>query len=267
MSKLDLVLVASDETQQVGFPVHQLIIAQHSPVLSSMLEEVELKDTYFAAFSRHLPCIPMVGDSPSAIRAALAFIYSIVSGASDYKAKQIAAASDSPGITLDKIPTTACQVDFALKYGMLGLQIAQESCLLEPVYNEIAWKPIKTTASQVLDCAAFAAKFNLGALLVMCEAHVIKYFECHANDQTQMEHKLPASSMFRIAFYFFYNPGGEQDSRSQICEELFKDYLKNPPASQAASAVILRSLNEGQNFIWNLRQLQECMKPQLILQE
>lgn len=74
-AKLDLVLLARDGSQQVGFPVHQVIVAQHSPVLSSALEKAQLNDKYFAAQSQTLPYIPMLEDCSLAIRAALAFMY------------------------------------------------------------------------------------------------------------------------------------------------------------------------------------------------
>ena len=36
-SRVDLVLIARDGIQQVAFPVHQIIVAQHSSVLGCML--------------------------------------------------------------------------------------------------------------------------------------------------------------------------------------------------------------------------------------
>ena len=91
----------------------------------------------------------MIEDSCSAIRAALAFMYNTLSGAADYKAKQIMAVTGPPRVTLDEVPTKAFQVEFAQKYGMLGLQNASEAALLEVLYTEIDMQPRKQTGSLV----------------------------------------------------------------------------------------------------------------------
>ena len=70
ITKLDLILTARDRSQQVRFPVHQIMIAQHSLVLSSVRDKAQLNEKYFTAQN-----IPMVDDSCSTIRAALAFMY------------------------------------------------------------------------------------------------------------------------------------------------------------------------------------------------
>ena len=172
-TKLDLVLTARDGSQEIGFPVHQIIVAHHSPTLGSMLEG-QLSSKYFTALSETLPYIPMIGDRCTAIRLALAFMYNPPPEPSHTTTRQIAAESDPPALTLDRVPAAARELEFAHKYGMLELQIAQEAFLVEPLQHEFDYcNGDRPTVDQVIDCAVAAANFNLGALLTMCESVIL----------------------------------------------------------------------------------------------
>ena len=112
-------MIARDVFRDLGFPVHQVIIAQHSPVLSSVLDKPQLNNKYFEAHSQTLPYIPMIEDSCSATRIALAYMYTT-------NDKQTAAEMAPPQIKLDVVPAAASKLDFAHKDGMIDLLIQQE---------------------------------------------------------------------------------------------------------------------------------------------
>ena len=177
-SKLDLVLTARDGRKQIAFPVHQIIVAQHSLVLSDMLEHIEdlpWGDKYFSALSQTLPYIPVNEEcSPSAISAALAFMYKPLPETADVKTRQTVADPDFDVLALHEVPAAASQVDFADMYGMRELRIAQEASLVEALEDELDNFDLgDTKVDQAVDCAVAADNSNLGALLCMCEAVVI----------------------------------------------------------------------------------------------
>ena len=263
-SNFDLVLTARDGSQQIAFPVHQIVIAQHSPVLSSMLEDLHNENSSKTASILDLPCLPMVGDSCSAIQTALAFMYNRLPKPSEIPTR-LRQAPWPLKLTLDMVPSKASQAEFAHKHGMIGFQIAQEAALLEPLCDEmdVNMTDWKSTVSQVLDCAAAAAHFNLGAVLAVCEALIIKRFLYYTEEAAQLESKLSVASMHRIARFIYYKSHIQR--MDEVCDVVFAAYLEEVPAAQEASAVIVRCLKNDGAHAWRLRELQEYVMPQLVV--
>ena len=264
-NKVDLVLTARDGSQHVGFPVHQLIIAQHSPVLCSVLDKAQLEDMYFAALSQSLPYVPMIEDNYLAICAALAFMYNPLrlrfTEASDIKANHTAAESAPPQFTIDMIPAAASQTEFAHKYGMLEFQIEQEACMLQPLEDMVASiAGSHATVDQIIDCAVAAAKFHLGALLSMCEIIILWNIEDYLH--TKPMERLPSSSMLRIARYLDFD-SSKSWSLHAVHGFVLEAYLRDPPASQDGSLAIIRCVWEQSTTMCKLEQILKSMKPTL----
>ena len=233
-----------------------------------MLEKAQLDDKYFAAQSQTLPYIPMIGDSCSAIRSALAFMYNPPAGGPDTKARQTAEEAATQ-LTLGMIPAAAEQADFAHKYGILELQIAHEASLLKPLEDAIsryAGAAPEAVVNQVIDCAVAAAHFDLGALLSLCEVFIIKVGAQYMN-QPPMK-LMPPSSTLIFAQYFHSVAISDQRFTPRVAIEpvrrfVFEAHLKDPPASQEGSTAMIKCLREQGNAAWKLNEMLNCIKPSL----
>ena len=73
-SQVDLVLCAGEQDDKVGFPVHSMIISAYSPVLCQMLDELRSTGRQNTQ-EPSLPTLPMIGDSCTALRAVLSYMY------------------------------------------------------------------------------------------------------------------------------------------------------------------------------------------------
>ena len=78
---------------------------------------------------------------------------------------------------------------------MLELQISQEASLVEPLEFALDGGPYPTV-DDVLDCAIAAARFNLGALLCMCE--ILLMSELVRDHMFKDMEKLPCSSLLKL---------------------------------------------------------------------
>ena len=172
-STVDMVLTAAEGEHQTDFPVHQVIVARHSPVLCSMLEELQSGDIKQSASQQKPLCLPMVGDSCSAIRAALTTMYR-----SEQRTVNSIETEQENFLSLGMIPVQASLTEFAHKYGMTEVLIAQEAALLQPFYDIADGHLRQDVCLKILVCAAAAVKYKLDALLSMCEAHLITHFQC-----------------------------------------------------------------------------------------
>lgn len=202
----------------------------------------------------------MIGDRCTAIRLALAFMYNPPPEPSHTTTRQIAAESDPPALTLDRVPAAARELEFAHKYGMLELQIAQEAFLVEPLQHEFDYcNGDRPTVDQVIDYAVAAENFNLGALLTICESVILgDHIQTDLYKETMG--RLPPASLLRIARYCHSHHTYTTD---QMCTAVFRDYLREHPAGQEGSATIVRCLLEKGTRTSKLRHMQKSLTSNL----
>lgn len=192
----------------------------------------------------------MVGDSCSAIRAALTTMYR-----SEHRTvNSIDTEQQETYISLGMVPVQASLTEFAHKYGMTEVMIAQEAALLQPFYDIADGNLREDECLKILVCAAAAVKFKLDALFIMCEAHLIVHFPRFMHLREKVSSILPPSSLYRMAEYL-YGDGGQGESISDVFQWLIAYYLEHVHPAQEASAAILRYLMHPATDLWKLRLL------------
>ena len=190
VSQADLLLCVKDGDQTTGFLAHRSVLTAHSPVLGEML------GLSFNNSQERLPYLPMVGDDCSAVRSALACIYSQSARADGTPRGDCT----SPNNSLAAAAVQASLLRLCHKYSMTGVAQLQSEALMEPLRkcaneaNDVSQEQI----ALVLDCAAAAEDCGLGAMLELCEEIIITNFPGFAQYQA-LTSKLSSASMLRIA--------------------------------------------------------------------
>lgn len=195
VSSVDLLLVVQQGTNSLGFPVHKAVIALHSPVLAQILDDLSKEE------SRHddgLLRLPMPDDSCSAIRLALAYMY-----------HPQGPDTPPPNVfdTSDLVDRSAL-LQLCHKYEMVKITMLLEADVLKPLYTMLEDSPEGDDYSyplvqKVLAFMAIAEVCELTGALVVCEAFLIAHFKSGDKEHQLIQAELSASSMSRIAEYFF----------------------------------------------------------------
>lgn len=212
-SQVDMVLCAGEQDNQVGFPIHSVIISAYSPVLCQMLDELRSTGRQNTQ-EVSLPTLPMIGDSCIALRATLNYMYKSFL----HENSEANSETELADISLDKASTLLDIALLAHKYSMSKVLAAQEQALMTALLKLLA-VPIGSISKEahitVLKCATVAEQCNLSAMLTFCESLIALHFATFASEEYAMASKLSSAGILRVAQAIFELQSGATKTMSR----------------------------------------------------
>lgn len=191
-SQVDLALYATNGEQTFRFPVHRTLLSAYSSVLGELIEATLLKRK-----EDQTPDLMMVDDSCSALRSALACIYTPLTMPGNPSPPP----TSEPELSLTDVPIHASHMKFYDKYGMRRVAQTQTEAMLVPLRRRLRLASLpKVDIAQNLDCAAAAREAaTLVPILAVCEVVITRHFPAFALRPQVMAAKLSSASMLRVA--------------------------------------------------------------------
>ena len=182
----NLVLSAQDKNYTVEFRVHKDVISGHSPILCQFIGDLP------TAVDK-LPHLPLVGDNCLAVRGVLADMY-----------QAFATTRQSEGSVGALNSLTEWSVHFdrlclADKYDMLNIRLSHGKALMVPLTKLVSQDYTKDCACLVLQILTIAEQCGCKAMLVSCEAYVVKHFQFYTSAHHKEMSKLSQASLLRIS--------------------------------------------------------------------